>query len=62
MKRSALFAAVFSVFFILASYSAQQDVNWDENERKRDERYQLDKALDSVGIKPGMTVAEVGSG
>lgn len=36
--------------------------DWDENERQRDERFHIDKALDTIGIHPGMTVAEVGGG
>ncbi len=62
MKKSSLFIFIFSLVFVLFSIPAQQEVDWDENDRLREERYQLDKALDTVGIKPGMTVAEVGSG
>ena len=36
--------------------------DWDENERQRDERFHIDKALDTIGIHPGMTVGEVGGG
>jgi ubiquinone/menaquinone biosynthesis C-methylase UbiE len=62
MKKSSLFVFIFSFVVVLFSIPAQQEVDWDENDRLRDKRYQLDKALDTVGIKPGMTVAEVGSG
>jgi ubiquinone/menaquinone biosynthesis C-methylase UbiE len=39
-----------------------QERDWDENDRIRDEHYQIDKALDTLDIKPGMTVGEVGAG
>lgn len=34
----------------------------DAQEKLRDERFGLDKALDTLAILPGMTVAEIGSG
>jgi len=36
--------------------------DWDAHERLRDERFHIDKALDMLDIKPGMTVGEVGGG
>lgn len=62
MKKSFLILAISSIVFVFFSFPIQKDVDCDDNERMRDERYQLNKALDTVGIEPGMTVAEVGSG
>jgi len=45
---------------MLMSY--RTDAEWDKNDLARDARYQIDKALDAVGIKPGMTMGEVGAG
>ena len=42
--------------------SYRSDSEWDKNDQKRDAIHQLDKALDAVGIKAGMTVGEVGAG
>ncbi len=39
-----------------------QEIGSDENDRMRDEQFNIDKGLDTVGIKPGMTVGEVGAG
>jgi hypothetical protein len=36
--------------------------DWDAHEQLRDERFHIDKALDMLDIKPGMTVGEVGGG
>jgi ubiquinone/menaquinone biosynthesis C-methylase UbiE len=36
--------------------------DWDAHERKRDELFKIDKGLDTLGIKPGMVLAEVGGG
>jgi ubiquinone/menaquinone biosynthesis C-methylase UbiE len=42
--------------------STMTEAEWDAHDQARDTRYRLDKALDAVGIKPGMTVGEVGAG
>jgi ubiquinone/menaquinone biosynthesis C-methylase UbiE len=42
--------------------SLSQEIYSDENDRMRDEQFNIDKGLDTVGIKPGMTVGEVGAG
>lgn len=42
--------------------STMTEADWDANDRDRDARYQLDKALEAVGISPGLTVGEVGAG
>jgi ubiquinone/menaquinone biosynthesis C-methylase UbiE len=42
--------------------STMTEAEWDANDQARDARYQLDRALDAVGVKPGMIVGEVGAG
>src|SRR5512137_1431391 len=42
--------------------SAQVRRDFDKNDLERDARFPMDAVLDSLGIKPGMTVAEVGAG
>ena len=39
-----------------------QKIDSDENDRIRDELFNIDKGLDTIGIKPGMKVGEVGAG
>ncbi len=39
-----------------------QKMDSDENDRLRDDQFNVEKGLDTVGIKPGMTVGEVGAG
>lgn len=42
--------------------AAQVRRDFDKNDLERDARFPMDAVLDSLGIKPGMTVAEVGAG
>jgi len=42
--------------------STMTEAEWDANDQARDARYQLDKALDAVGVKPRTIVGEVGAG
>lgn len=36
--------------------------DWDANDRERDAAFPMDTVLDSVGLRPGMTVADIGAG
>ena len=36
--------------------------DWDANDRERDAIFPMDAGLDSVGLRPGMTVADIGAG
>jgi ubiquinone/menaquinone biosynthesis C-methylase UbiE len=69
LRRSALAAAV--VLAVLGVLSAgplpgpkagQVRPDLDENDLQRDKNFPMDAVLDSLGIKPGMTVAEIGAG
>ena len=42
--------------------STMTEAEWDASDQARDARYQLDRALDAVGVRPGMVVGEVGAG
>ncbi len=72
IKRSLLIA--FSALALLAALgfgiaaqasaprSAQVRQDFDKNDLERDARFPMDVVLESLGIKPGMTVAEIGAG
>lgn len=45
-----------------SSPSLRQGMDSDENDRRRDEEFHIEQGLDTIGIKPGMTVGEVGAG
>jgi ubiquinone/menaquinone biosynthesis C-methylase UbiE len=36
--------------------------DWDANDRERDAIFPMDAVLDSIGLRPGMTVADIGAG
>ncbi len=36
--------------------------DWDANDRERDAAFPMDAVLDSLGLRPGMTVADIGAG
>ncbi len=72
IKRSLLIA--FSALALLAALgfgiatqasapqSAQVRQDFDKNDLERDARFPMDAVLESLGIKPGMMVAEIGAG
>lgn len=62
MKKPLILAAAACFFLVSLARPAQKVPPLDEQWKKRDERFQVEKLLDSIGITPGMTVAEVGAG
>jgi ubiquinone/menaquinone biosynthesis C-methylase UbiE len=65
LPRSALVAALaFATLGILSAVTSTAQVrpDFDENDRQRDIRFPMDAVLDNLGIRPGMTIAEIGAG
>lgn len=64
MKRHEYPFAIVLLFLCgLASTSAQHEYDWDKvDEKGLNERQPPDKVMDSLGVKPGMIVGEVGAG
>ena len=60
-KRAASTAAILFAALGVA-FAAQIRPDMDKNDIERDARFPMDAVLDSLGIKPGMTVAEIGAG
>lgn len=60
-KGAALTAAILLAALGIA-FAAQIRPDLDKNDIERDARFPMDAVLDSLGVKPGMTVAEIGAG
>jgi ubiquinone/menaquinone biosynthesis C-methylase UbiE len=59
----AFFAMLFGLAAVLILPSpAQVRQDFDKNDIERDARFPMDAVLDSLGLRPGMTVGEIGAG
>jgi SAM-dependent methyltransferase len=62
IRRKSLLAAVLVAVAGIGILSAQQSLSQDEWEAKTFEKQPPEKVMDAAGIKPGMTVGELGAG